>query len=69
MYPSIWPLVTSGRDARDRCVDHFHDNGAIRGLICAKCNRGLGLFDDSPTLLLAAAQYLLDADAFRATSS
>jgi len=40
-------------------VDHCHTSGAVRGLLCSSCNIGLGLFQDSPELLLNAAQYLL----------
>lgn len=39
-------------------VDHCHDKGHIRGLLCVKCNRALGLFGDDPALLRVAADYL-----------
>ena len=42
----------------DLCVDHCHGKGHARGLLCQKCNRGLGFMRDNPALLRAAALYL-----------
>jgi hypothetical protein len=39
-------------------VDHDHDTGAIRGLLCFTCNNALGDFRDSQQLFEAAAAYL-----------
>jgi len=39
-------------------VDHDHKTGEVRQLVCSKHNRGIGLFEESPELLRAAADYL-----------
>lgn len=39
-------------------VDHDHRTGKIRGILCPKCNGGLGFFTDSPIKLEMAAEYL-----------
>lgn len=39
-------------------LDHCHDTGKIRGLLCKHCNLGLGLFKDDTTLLTKAREYL-----------
>ena len=39
-------------------VDHDHDSGSVRGLLCSGCNAGLGLLGDSAEGLQSALTYL-----------
>lgn len=39
-------------------VDHCHATGEVRGLLCGRCNKALGLLKDSPSAFRRAAEYL-----------
>jgi hypothetical protein len=44
------------------CVDHNHDTGKVRGLLCGKCNTAIGMMDDRLDLVLKAADYLMQQE-------
>lgn len=39
-------------------VDHSHKTGLVRGLLCNKCNRGIGMLNDDTELMLKAINYV-----------
>lgn len=39
-------------------VDHCHETGKVRGLLCCTCNSGIGLIGDTREMALAAVKYL-----------
>lgn len=45
-----------GGEAGD--IDHCHETGAVRGILCRSCNVGLGNFKDSKANLMSAIRYL-----------
>ena len=44
----------------DACVDHNHETGAVRGMLCHGCNAGLGLLRENPNVILGLIEYLKD---------
>jgi hypothetical protein len=50
-----------GRQPRDDIsfhVDHDHETGEIRGLLCVRCNNALGDFDDDIDRMKQALRYV-----------
>lgn len=50
-------LGSTGK-VKSLAIDHCHDTGRIRGLLCNNCNRGIGLLNKEPDLLRKALAYL-----------
>lgn len=53
-------LVKHGKDTH---IDHNHTTMQVRGLLCPKCNLGIGLLQDSAEVCSAAAEYLRNSKA------
>lgn len=51
-------IAHTSNKIRRLTVDHCHTTGKIRGILCSRCNRGLGFFQDNLTHLKSAIKYL-----------
>jgi hypothetical protein len=50
--------ATESSKGKAMAVDHCHDTGRVRGILCGKCNSAIGLLGDDPNLLARGAEYL-----------
>lgn len=49
------------KETKHVMVDHCHETNRIRGLLCRRCNIGLGMFKDSIRNLKEAINYLINS--------
>lgn len=54
------PVCDKAVEAEDSAIDHNHNTGKVRGILCKPCNRGIGLLGDNPKTMIRAAAYLQD---------
>jgi len=51
-------LVTTGNRRDVAAVDHDHETGKVRGILCLLCNAALGLVRDDPETIKGLLRYL-----------
>lgn len=56
--------ICKANEGMDLHVDHDHRSNKVRGLLCGKCNKAIGLLNDDPQLMDSATRYLQQADRF-----
>lgn len=49
------------KDKQPLYIDHCHDTGKVRGLLCSSCNSGIGYFKDDLDLIASASSYLINS--------
>lgn len=54
----VMPIRGNGQPRNACVIDHNHETGNIRGLLCNSCNKALGLFNDSVLLLRSALTWI-----------
>lgn len=51
--------VSASDLSQNLCIDHCHDTGNTRGLLCRECNSGIGKLKDDIGLITKALEYLI----------
>lgn len=57
----VCAICLRGNGNRPLVVDHCHESGAVRGLLCDACNKAAGMLGDNPERAQALATYLRQA--------
>lgn len=56
------PTVENTRGRHNMCIDHCHDSGKVRGILCHHCNCAIGMFKDNVPVMKKAIKYLLGSE-------
>jgi hypothetical protein len=59
---AICKKVRTDKGKQHMVIDHSHENGHIRGVLCSQCNKALGCFCDDVNILKSAIEYLTEKD-------
>ena len=57
-------LMAYDNRRRGYAIDHNHETGAFRGILCLKCNSLLGMASESVDVLHAAVKYLVEKGSY-----
>lgn len=57
-------LLVYNNRRRGYAIDHNHETGKFRGILCLKCNSMLGMACDNPKILDKASKYLRDRGSY-----
>ena len=57
-----WACKEVPRDNKRLCCDHDHKTGRFRGWLCGKCNRSIGLMNESKENCIRIYEYLCNAE-------
>jgi hypothetical protein len=60
--------MTYDNRRRGYAIDHNHETGAFRGILCLKCNSLLGMASESTEVLSAAIEYLNERGSYDVTA-
>lgn len=53
------PVAEGATERSQRaCADHCHNTGKFRGVLCSRCNSGIGFFYDDPDLIIRALRWV-----------
>ncbi len=55
---SVCAICGTPKGKRNLALDHDHKTGKLRGVLCHRCNVGLGHFDDDMSRLAQAIEYI-----------